>query len=363
MLVEHDLMQARSEPWAQLFPQPGHRLSVFAEWFARTANEQLLASPPWWEKFLQRAYQSGVVAGGELSPPPAGRMPVPAVFGELARRELAGIAAALVQQVSRQAGLAGLTRQKPQLMYRQVLSAIRKVGMVRLKAFVNSTTVRLHNGARLEHFRASGITHVGIIAERLALAPRPSRFLKHDHATVRDQEAIALSSAEIIAAAQERWNRRFAELVQLYGEERALVILRREIAAETSALATSVAEFKKQLAAETAAFVARRKIEGAARQEREAELQRAYQARQAELTAVRAARAAIPARLRKIGAAFVNVLTAGDDRVCDVCDDIAADGPYSLDEAQGLIPAHPNCRCAFVPARIAINRELAIAAE
>lgn len=45
----------------------------------------------------------------------------------------------------------------------------------------------------------------------------------------------------------------------------------------------------------------------------------------------------------------VNVLTAGDDRVCDDCDDIAADGPYDIDEARDLIPAHPNCRCAFVP--------------
>jgi hypothetical protein len=46
----------------------------------------------------------------------------------------------------------------------------------------------------------------------------------------------------------------------------------------------------------------------------------------------------------------VNVQTAGDDRVCDECDDIAAAGPYSLDEAEDLIPAHPNCRCTFVPA-------------
>jgi len=43
------------------------------------------------------------------------------------------------------------------------------------------------------------------------------------------------------------------------------------------------------------------------------------------------------------------VLTAGDDLVCQVCEDISADGPYDLEEARGLIPAHPNCRCAFVP--------------
>ena len=46
---------------------------------------------------------------------------------------------------------------------------------------------------------------------------------------------------------------------------------------------------------------------------------------------------------------LVQVLTAGDDRVCDDCNDIAEDGPYDIEEARDLIPAHPNCRCAFVP--------------
>jgi ADP-ribosyltransferase exoenzyme len=46
----------------------------------------------------------------------------------------------------------------------------------------------------------------------------------------------------------------------------------------------------------------------------------------------------------------VNVLTAGDDLVCPICEGIAEDGPYDIDEARSLIPAHPWCRCAFVPA-------------
>jgi hypothetical protein len=369
MLVEHDLMQTRNDPLAQFLPHPGHRLPAFAEWFAQTVRMQLL-SMNWWEKYLQRAYDSGLIAGGALvrdasSPSPSRALP--AVYGELAARELAGIAAALVQQVTRQAGLAGITKQKPQLIYRAVLAAIRKVGMARLQAFVNFMVVKLHNAARLIEFRAAGIEQVGIIPERLNNL-RPSRFRKRDHATLHDQEEITLSAAELILAAQERWKKRFAELVALHGEERALAILQREITAETAALAARVAEFKQRLAAETEAFVARRQAEGAAveaeRVAREAELARAYEAKQAEQAAAAAARAALPARLARIGAAFVNVLTAGDDRVCDVCDDIAAEGPYSLDEAQGLIPAHPNCRCVFVPAfdkRFAINRELATA--
>jgi hypothetical protein len=52
---------------------------------------------------------------------------------------------------------------------------------------------------------------------------------------------------------------------------------------------------------------------------------------------------------RKRTIQVVEVLTAGDDLVCQQCQDISDDGPYPIDEARDLIPAHPNCRCAFVP--------------
>jgi hypothetical protein len=45
----------------------------------------------------------------------------------------------------------------------------------------------------------------------------------------------------------------------------------------------------------------------------------------------------------------VDVVTAGDFKVCQQCEDIADDGPYALDDARSLIPAHPSCRCVFVP--------------
>lgn len=43
----------------------------------------------------------------------------------------------------------------------------------------------------------------------------------------------------------------------------------------------------------------------------------------------------------------VEVMNADDP--CPVCEDIAAEGPYTINQARGLIPAHPNCQCAFVP--------------
>jgi SPP1 gp7 family putative phage head morphogenesis protein len=40
--------------------------------------------------------------------------------------------------------------------------------------------------------------------------------------------------------------------------------------------------------------------------------------------------------------------TAGDDRVCPDCG--AYEGEtFTIDEARGLIPLHPNCRCAWIP--------------
>lgn len=46
----------------------------------------------------------------------------------------------------------------------------------------------------------------------------------------------------------------------------------------------------------------------------------------------------------------LDVLTAGDDKVCPICDRISHGGPYTINRARSLIPAHPNCRCMFVPA-------------
>lgn len=41
--------------------------------------------------------------------------------------------------------------------------------------------------------------------------------------------------------------------------------------------------------------------------------------------------------------------TAKDDAVCPECDAAARSGPYTLAEARGMIPLHPNCRCAWIP--------------
>lgn len=85
-------------------------------------------------------------------------------------------------------------------------------------------------------------------------------------------------------------------------------------------------------------------------------------ARRAEIMArteiLRAHHLATIQEYRNYGAAGVNVLaewaTAGDDRVCSKCAELQG-RMYSLDEAERLIPAHPQCRCICLPAIININ--------
>jgi len=41
-------------------------------------------------------------------------------------------------------------------------------------------------------------------------------------------------------------------------------------------------------------------------------------------------------------------VTAGDDRVCEDCEDLESRNPWRLSEIEGLLPLHPGCRCAIV---------------
>jgi len=384
-------MAARSDPMASLFPEAGHRLATFAGWFERTATEQV-AGGRWWEKHLERAYQSGANTGGEMvgSPPP-GHAPVPAVYRELAAREFAAIAATMVQHVSRQAAAASVAGRKPLPLYQRVLAVLRKVGQARMKAAVNYMTVQLHNAARLAAFRAAGVTRVALVPERLE-PPRPSRFLRHDHLVLdATREELALAAA--LRRAEELFARLRAQAEAEAAKaevaaEVARAALEKQIAAELAGapipeLGAAQARAEAEVAAAKAATAAREvrasaaweKVKAARRAVALASPARAQAAAQAQpervvppgyerVAAETVGKATIPARLLAVGSEYVNSQTAGDDRVCIVCQDISAEGPYTLAEAQGLLPAHPNCRCAWVPAfdmRYAVNRELAAA--
>jgi hypothetical protein len=395
MLVEHDVMAARGDPLAQLLPHPGNRLAAFMQWFEQTVNAQLLGGR-WWERFLERAYRSGFEAGSALTRTPPCAAPLPAVFRELAGREFAGIAAALVQQVTRQAAGAALGRRKPLPMYRRVLPVLRKVGDARVRMATNTLTVKVHNSGRLAQFRAAGITRVGITPERLE--PRkPSRFLKRDHLRhdhrLHDRETqkerTERAANELLAAQQrqreaeqavaqaelEAEQARVAAEVEAHMAGAMLGLSRaqaqvglaasraqatEEVAAAKAATAARekeaaaawqkvLAARKEARAAEYAAKAAEQAVEQEAAQAAEAATAAEAEAEQAAAAEAEQALALEPAPEEGAAAEEVNVQTAGDDRVCDECNDIADAGPYTLDEADFILPVHPNCRCSPVP--------------
>lgn len=46
---------------------------------------------------------------------------------------------------------------------------------------------------------------------------------------------------------------------------------------------------------------------------------------------------------------LIGVRTAGDDRVCQECEDYADGSPYDVDDVLDVLPLHVNCRCTWYP--------------
>jgi SPP1 gp7 family putative phage head morphogenesis protein len=51
---------------------------------------------------------------------------------------------------------------------------------------------------------------------------------------------------------------------------------------------------------------------------------------------------------KRLGVTQVDILVAQDERTCPICRNLEG-GPYDINEAQLILPTHPQCRCTFVP--------------
>lgn len=51
-------------------------------------------------------------------------------------------------------------------------------------------------------------------------------------------------------------------------------------------------------------------------------------------------------------------ITAGDNRVCAQCEALEVGGPYNLEKARGMLPAHVSCRCAWAPFRPDVDERI-----
>ena len=48
------------------------------------------------------------------------------------------------------------------------------------------------------------------------------------------------------------------------------------------------------------------------------------------------------------GVQLVSVVTMHDSKVCEECIEIEQNNPYTIQEAQDLLPVHPHCRCRYM---------------
>ena len=227
------------------------RLNAFHAWIGYMAGHYLAGS--WPDRFIDQAWESGRQAAAlEVGSSVA----FPAYPGnsqhlaQLAKQELEGIIAVTVQQVSRVAASVLLRRLKPALAWRVLSAAFDKVTLNRLMAMANVLIISAFNQAKIETYRSTGLSQVGIIPE--TESEQPEKKGSFIGGVLKTAAAVAL-----IQSTLNRASRKGPLLQPLAG-----------------------------------------------------------------------------------------VRTAGDHRVCDVCDKIAASSPYALDVASDLLPVHPNCRCS-----------------
>jgi hypothetical protein len=365
-LIEHDLVGLRG---IGRLPH-ADKGEGFAAWLEGELAQKVFAGGVWLRphvrKAAQRAQQraDGLVPGGRVDP---ARI---AAMESLATSELRGIVAAAQQQLVRLATQAMMASHSPTKMANALAGVIRTMRH-RTRTMAEDVIARTHATSTLSAFRSVGVTHVGTIPERVR------RRGLADAIPIEAEEvaapAVRVPLQTLISTAQKHWRERFATLSKRQGREKAYRQIEQELQQESERLVRAESEFAQGLKRGTAEYVARRQAEGealrAAQQYKREDLYRQYAAmtrpggQKPDATA-RAGRKETPSqetmarieaaekRLQAtLGGNLVNIVTAGDDDVCDECQDISDEGPYSLDEAEGLIPAHPNCRCAFAPSR------------
>jgi len=234
-LIEHDLLGLRG---IGRLPY-GSKTEGFAIWLQEELRQKIFGyNGSWLRPYVQQAANIAQTHATELAPGGSVDPSRVASMEALAVSELRGIAGAALQQITRAVTQCMMANDTPTCTANKA-SGVIKIMRARTRAMSEYIVAKTHSTSTLSAFRVVGVTHVGIIPERL----RKVRQTEHGKVLVRDKRGDI-----------------------------------------------------------------------------------------------------------EIGLEEVDVITAGDDNVCPVCEDISEEGPYPIDVAEGLIPAHPWCRCAFAPA-------------
>jgi hypothetical protein len=164
-IVDHDVL-ALGASGVMAFHPDDVRLRAFSHW--SNATVMGLVAGHWLRVYIQRASRAGVaaaalevgVAADHVHGEPSGN-----ALEELATIEIAGIAAAVVQQLSRAAELVVAKKMKPAKAYRCLAAVFDKVACERASMLADTAVVTAFIRAKLAVYQAVGITTVGIDPE------------------------------------------------------------------------------------------------------------------------------------------------------------------------------------------------------
>jgi hypothetical protein len=249
-------------------------------------------------EYIVRACEAGVAAAVKelgLTITVAAR-PANNLLEEQTVNEIAGIGDAVIQQVTRCATTVIRRGLKAPKAYALLAAAFDKVALPRTKALADTAVVSAYNASKLDIYESAGITHVGVDPE---LEGRP-----HERSPSRRPGQPRLGAP-----------RQNLPRVDLQS---------RDVPHNGDSISTTEVGVDPEIHPGTV-----RPHTGDA-------------ARKFNRTTVRRRGAWSKAEA-------VGVRTAGDQKVCIFCEEIAEGAPYTTDEARELIPAHPHCRCTFFP--------------
>jgi len=314
-LQEHDVAGLRSSDTPTIshvafinwMESVSHKLARAEGMIEHVVEATLLAPVDWPHELIEKAVEHGIelvetelrTSLGHLDASEVSRLHAGA-----ATAEVRGIAGETVRRLLRHVVRSLEIKETPEALMREVRKTIEKITRLRLHLMVNTGVVRAVNAGKLFAYESEGITRVGIEPEWMP----DTGAHQHDHMADHHR----LNGAAVLLDARSKKAKRRKRTAANKARRK------RRKTPEEEILETAFTEGSAALGGGLAVEIAGELLKAVLEPE------------EPEPT-------------------LVNVLTAGDDRVCSDCEDIAADGPYELDEARDLIPAHPNCRCAFIP--------------
>jgi hypothetical protein len=291
----------------------------------------------WMAPFVSSAEELAAKRARDIGvsvPPPSMSMTLP--HRALVLSELHALATLGVQRGTRAAASALASRQRPQAAARRIVAALREA-MARSRLMADFAVAKTNAAMLLEHFRAAGITHVGVDSS----ACKPKRY------GVKTKRGVKLRMRD----RDPPWFK-----PDIGKENQALLIgeLRKalpDLPAQARKLGSDLilaSTGSRGISIKQAGLVGKLIRQSGGEVPELEPIGKAEEAEPAagapDLSELIGKAGKAKAKLEELDT--VNVLTAGDDNVCSTCEDISEEGPYDINEAQELIPAHPN---SFMP--------------